>query len=78
MERRADDFSMRLAGAPEAFISFERRAALQNVADLEPRWLSRQLASHPPAAERIGVAVAFRDSADETEGAAHAAPAKID
>jgi STE24 endopeptidase len=59
MERRADHFSLTLAGAPEAFISFERGAAVQNLTDLQPRWLARQLASHPPAAERIGAALAF-------------------
>jgi STE24 endopeptidase len=63
MEVRADEFSLRLAGAPEAFISFERGAALQNLADLQPRWLARQLASHPPTAERIGAAVAFAQTA---------------
>jgi STE24 endopeptidase len=59
MEVRADEFSLRLAGTPEAFISFERGAALQNLADLQPGWLARRLASHPPTAERIGAAVAF-------------------
>jgi STE24 endopeptidase len=60
IERRADDFSLELAGAPDAFISFERAIALQNVADLDPpRWLTTLLASHPPTAERIGAAVAF-------------------
>jgi STE24 endopeptidase len=60
LERRADQFSLELAGAPEAFISFERTIALQNVADLDPpRWVSRLLASHPPTLERIGAAVAF-------------------
>jgi STE24 endopeptidase len=74
MERRADDFSLRTAGAPEAFISFERKAALQNLADLEPRFLSRTLASHPPTAERIGAAVAYAETPDHIEGAASAAP----
>jgi len=60
VERRADGFALALAGAPEAFVSFERAIALQNVADLEPpRWVSRLLSSHPPTAERIGAAVAF-------------------
>ena len=60
LERRADQFSLELAGAPEAFISFERRIALQNVADLNPpRWVSTVLATHPPTLERIGAAVAF-------------------
>ena len=75
VERRADEFSLRLAGGPEAFISFERGAALQNLADLEPRWLSRQLASHPPTDERIGAAVAFAETAHAITGAAPAAPA---
>jgi STE24 endopeptidase len=60
VERRADDFSLSLTGAPEAFVSFEQRIALQNVADLDPpRWVTALLATHPPTAERIGAAVAF-------------------
>ena len=49
-----------LAGSPDAFVSFERTIAVQNVADLEPPgWVSRVLATHPPTIERIGAAVAF-------------------
>ena len=60
MERRADHFALELAGAPDAFVSFERTIALQNVADVDPpRWVSRLLSTHPPTAERIGAAVAF-------------------
>ncbi len=60
VERRADEFALELAGAPEAFVSFERTIALQNLADLDPpQWVSRLLATHPPTAERIGAAVAF-------------------
>jgi STE24 endopeptidase len=60
LERRADEFALRLAGSPDAFVSFERTIAVQNVADLEPpRWVSRLLATHPPTVERIGAAVAF-------------------
>jgi STE24 endopeptidase len=60
IERRADDFSLALSGAPEAFVSFERTIAVQNVADLEPpSWVSKLLASHPPTRERIGAAVAW-------------------
>jgi STE24 endopeptidase len=65
VERRADQFSLQLGGtgAADAFISFERGIALQNVADLEPpKWLTRLMASHPPTVERIGAAVAFRDT----------------
>ncbi|HEY5318245.1 MAG TPA: M48 family metalloprotease [Solirubrobacteraceae bacterium] len=64
IERRADTLSLELTDAPEAFISFERRIALQNVADLDPpRAVSALLSTHPPTAERIGAAVAFQ--ADE-------------
>ena len=64
IERRSDAYSLALTGAPEAFISFERAIAVQNVADLEPpRWLTSLLATHPPTAERIGAAVASRSAA---------------
>jgi STE24 endopeptidase len=60
VERRADAFSLQLSRAPEAFISFQRSIALQNVADVAPpRWVSALLATHPPTLERIGAAVAF-------------------
>jgi STE24 endopeptidase len=60
VERRADQFSLELAGAPRAFISFERAIALQNLADLDPpRWVGLLLASHPTTLERIGAAEAF-------------------
>ncbi len=59
IERRADAFALALAGVPDAFISFERAIALQNVADLDPpRWVTRLLSTHPSTAERIGAAVA--------------------
>jgi STE24 endopeptidase len=62
IERRSDAYSLTLTGAPEAFISFERAIALQNVADLEPpRWLTSLLATHPPTAERIGAAVSYAE-----------------
>ena len=41
----ADAFSLELTRAPEAFISFERRIVLQNLADIDPpRWLQALLA----------------------------------
>lgn len=65
VERRADEYSLQLAGTPAAFVSFERAIALQNLADLEPpRWVTGLLATHPPTAERIGAAVAFEARAD--------------
>jgi STE24 endopeptidase len=63
LERRADAFSVRLSGRPEAFISFERAIALQNVADLDPpAWVTRLLASHPSTAQRIGAALAMAEA----------------
>ena len=67
MERRADEFSLQLAGAPDAFISFERAIALQNLADLEPPgWVTRLLSTHPPTTERIGAAVAWARAHEAT------------
>jgi STE24 endopeptidase len=60
LERRADAYSLALSRAPEAFISFERTIALQNVADLDPPRLVQALSTHPPTGERIGAALAYR------------------
>jgi STE24 endopeptidase len=57
LERRADRFALELTGAPAAFVAFERRLALQNVADLRPPRWRRWLASHPPTLERIAMAL---------------------
>ena len=66
LERRADDFSLALSDAPDAFVSFERAIALQNVADLRPpRWVSAALATHPPTLERIGAAVSYARRRDQ-------------
>jgi STE24 endopeptidase len=65
VERRADAYSLELSRAPDAFISFERAIALQNVADLEPPFFVRSvLASHPATADRIGAAVAWSRDAN--------------
>ena len=67
IERRADATAIRWAGAPDAFISFERAIALQNVADLDPpAWVTRLLATHPPTAERIGAALALTPASRRT------------
>src|SRR5437588_4050065 len=59
VERRADGYALELTGAPDAFVSFERQIALQNIADLDPpRWVSA-LATHPPTAERIALALSY-------------------
>jgi STE24 endopeptidase len=60
VERRADAFSLVLTREPEAFIGFQRRIAVKNVADVEPpAWTTFLLASHPPTLERIGQGVAY-------------------
>ena len=60
MERRADQVSLELTGASDAFVSFERAIALQNVADLDPpKWLTRVMATHPSTADRIGAALGY-------------------
>jgi STE24 endopeptidase len=66
IERRADGDSLEWSRSPEAFISFERAIALQNVADLEPPgWVSSLLATHPPTDQRIGAAVSYANQASE-------------
>jgi STE24 endopeptidase len=60
IERRADQYSLELTNSPDAFVSFERTIALQNVADLDPpRWMTALLATHPSTAERIGAALEY-------------------
>jgi STE24 endopeptidase len=64
IEARADSYSLRLTGAPEPFIGFERGIALRNVADPDPpAWLVALLATHPPTVDRIGIAKAFEAGA---------------
>ena len=63
IERRADALSLELTRSPEAFVSFERAIARQNVADLDPpRWMTALLATHPSTAERIGAALSYAES----------------
>jgi STE24 endopeptidase len=75
VERRADLFSLRLSDAPEAFVEFQRAIAVQNVADVDPpRWVSGLLSTHPPVRERIGLALAYAQSAN---GAASPIPQNL-
>jgi STE24 endopeptidase len=65
IERRTDAFGLELSGAPEALISFFRRIAVQNRADVTAGRLTRGLlATHPPITERIGAALAFARERD--------------
>jgi STE24 endopeptidase len=60
LERRADSFALEMTDDADALIAFERQITRSNLADPEPpRWRSRLLATHPPAVERIGAAVAY-------------------
>jgi STE24 endopeptidase len=59
VEARADSFSLRHTHEPDAFISFQRRIAVQNVSDPDPwGWSSFLLGTHPTAIDRIGLGVA--------------------
>jgi STE24 endopeptidase len=60
VEARADSYALRLTDEPDAFIGFERRIVVRNLADPAPsRLASFLLGSHPRAVERIGTAVAY-------------------
>jgi STE24 endopeptidase len=60
VEARADTFALEATGAPEAWISFEQRIALRNLADPDPpAWLRMLLGTHPSTLERIGIAKAY-------------------
>ena len=60
LEAAADSFSLRLTGAPQPFIDFERRITVRNLADPDPpRPLVALMSTHPPTVERIGTALAF-------------------
>ncbi len=62
IEARADSYSLQLTHEPDAFISFQRRIALQNVSDPDPwGWTSFLFGTHPTTIDRIGAGVAARD-----------------
>jgi len=64
VERRADAFALTLADAPAPFVSVERRLVRHNLADPNPpRWLVTLLGTHPPAVQRIGIAIAYQRGA---------------
>jgi STE24 endopeptidase len=61
VEARADAFALRLTDDPGAFISLERRLAIQNIADPEPPALLQDLfGTHPTTIDRIGAGEAFK------------------
>jgi STE24 endopeptidase len=63
VETRADAFAMRLTGDPAALVAFQRRIAVQNVADPDPpRVVRLLLGTHPTTMQRIGHALAVERS----------------
>jgi STE24 endopeptidase len=70
VEARADRYSMELTGEPEALIGFQRRIAVQNVADPDPPpWVTFLLATHPSVVQRIGQALAVEEVTPGDRGA---------
>jgi STE24 endopeptidase len=62
VEAAADAYALRLTGEPQAFVAFQRRVVEVNVADPDPpRWRVVLTATHPPAVERIGAALALSE-----------------
>ena len=62
VEASADSFSLELTRDPNDFIRFQRRIAIQNIADPDPpEWLHVLFDTHPTTVERIGAGVAFRE-----------------
>ncbi|HEX8645839.1 MAG TPA: M48 family metallopeptidase [Thermoleophilaceae bacterium] len=60
VEARADAYALRLTDDPEGFVALERRLVTQNLGDPDPPGaLVALLATHPPAMERIGFALAY-------------------
>jgi len=60
VEARADRYAMELTDDPEALIGFQRRIAVQNVAEPDPPgWATFLLGTHPTTMQRIGQALAF-------------------
>ncbi|MDA0183787.1 M48 family metalloprotease [Solirubrobacter phytolaccae] len=58
IERRADDFALRMTDEPDAMVGFERRITLQNVGDPDPPgWQQLLMGTHPTTMERIGQAL---------------------
>jgi len=65
VEARADAFALRLTDDPHAFISLERRLALQNIAEPDPPSLLQDLfGTHPTIIDRIGMGEAYRNERD--------------
>ncbi len=61
VEARTDQFGLTLSDAPDGLISFFRRIAIQNRADVTSAGpIGRRIATHPPITERIGAALTYQ------------------
>ena len=61
VEARADAFALRLTNDPDAFISLERRLAVQNISEPDPpEPLQTLFGTHPTTLERIGYGETYR------------------
>ena len=69
-ERQADLHALEVAGRPEAMIDVFRRLAADHKADVDPSWYRRLQAQHPPLAERMAMAAAWRDVTRSDGGSA--------
>jgi STE24 endopeptidase len=75
IERRADGYALQITGDTDAFVDFQRRIALKNLADPDPpRWLSLLLGTHPSTVERIGLALQLRGQSPESHAATDRSP----
>ena len=69
VERVADDFALELTRDPQSVMQLHKDLAVTNVADPDPpAWARFLFGSHPPAVDRIGMAVAFEQQADQASG----------
>ncbi|MGI9118673.1 MAG: M48 family metallopeptidase [Acidimicrobiales bacterium] len=59
-ERQADLFALELLGRPDRLVELLRRLARRNKADVDPSWWKRVTATHPPIAERMAMAAAWK------------------
>lgn len=62
VEERADTAALELTDDPAAMIELQRRLADRNLSDPDPpAWATFLFATHPPAMERIGMALAWQE-----------------
>ena len=61
MEEKADEFTLKITGDKEAFISAMKKLADQNLADIKPgKFYEIMLYDHPPISRRISFAESFK------------------